>query len=33
MNLQQNVELAVSSLTNNFCTRHFNYRIRWNNAK
>jgi len=33
MNLQQNVELAVSSLTNNFCTCLFNYRIRWNNAK
>jgi len=35
MNLLQNSELAVSSLTNNLCTRLFNYRyrIRWNNAK
>jgi len=33
MNLLQNFDFAVCSLTNNLCTCPFNYRIHWNNAK
>jgi len=35
MNRLQNFELAVNSLTNNFCSLYafLNYRICWNNAK
>jgi len=33
MNLLQNSEVAVSSLTNNFCKCLFNYPLRWNDAK